>query len=144
MARLTKCIKHKNEFGRQGWLIQFPYDQLFLNDEFKDCIHAGFRQWFPNQKAWWVDESCGEVLQQLFENWNQPILKKQVKQCNQRKRRERMTSLRDKLLDVIASGLPDTKEMEDFFCGGDGFSTMLDKVMDTITDHITEALREDI
>lgn len=76
---LTKCVKRNNEFGRPGWLIQFPYDQLFLNDEFKDSIDAGFRQWLPEKKAWWVDESCGEWLQQLFENWNQPIVKRQVK-----------------------------------------------------------------
>jgi len=72
---LTKCIQHKNEFGKQGWLIQFPYDALFLNDDFKEAIDHPYREWNPATKTWWVDEECGGMLAGLFENWDMPITK---------------------------------------------------------------------
>ena len=51
-----------------------------------------------------------------------------------------MESLRDKLLGIIAGSLPETPEIEKF-CE-EKFSDMLDEVMDTITDHICEALSD--
>ena len=48
-----------------------------------------------------------------------------------------MEYLKDKLLDVISGGLPETEEMIEF-CGSDGFADLLDSVMETIKTHITD------
>lgn len=75
--KLTSCVVRKNESGETGWLIRFPYDPVFLNDDFKDSIDVKARQWLPEIKSWWVSEDCAFVLAQLFENWNiAPVIKK--------------------------------------------------------------------
>ncbi len=71
----TKCIEGKNEDGHPGWFIRFPFDALFLNEDFKDNIDSRLRSWNSATKTWWVDEECGPVLKELFENWSQPIVK---------------------------------------------------------------------
>ncbi len=50
---------------------------------------------------------------------------------------DKMEYLKDKLLDVISGGLPETEEMIEF-CGSDGFADLLDSVMETIKTHITD------
>ena len=71
--KLTKCVVGKNEDGQQGWFIQFPYNKIFLEDDFKDAIDHLYREWNPATKTWWVSEECGGMLAGLFENWDMPI-----------------------------------------------------------------------
>ena len=54
-----------------------------------------------------------------------------------------MECLRDKLTQVITEDIPDTMENEQF-CGSEGeyeeqgFHEMMNRIMETITDHITQ------
>lgn len=54
-----------------------------------------------------------------------------------------MESLRDKLLDVISTELPETPEVLKWIEEGK-FGDMLDKVMDKVSEHITECLSDEI
>lgn len=90
---LTKCIASTPEYNKltgqsspSGWFIQFPFDAEFL-EQFKEFIDRAYREWNPATKTWWVDEECWLPLSELFENWNQPIVKKKkdkhkVKSCH--------------------------------------------------------------
>jgi len=70
-VKLTHCAVEIRE-GNPGWLIRFPYNAYFL-EEFKDCIPREAREWMPKTKSWWVDEECGQLLSELFDNWSFPI-----------------------------------------------------------------------
>lgn len=72
--KLNSCIESVDEYGRSGWLIQFPYNAEFI-DEFKGVINYHHRQWNADTLTWWVDEIYAQTLEQLFDNWTFPIIK---------------------------------------------------------------------
>ncbi len=65
---LEMCIRGVSHAGSPGWLIQFEYDMVIV-EEIKSRIPHTAREWNPHTKTWWVSEAFSDVLDGIFLNW---------------------------------------------------------------------------
>ncbi len=65
---LETCCRGGSATGKPGWLIEFEYDQVIVED--LKAIPAYGREWNPTEKRWWVSSVFEDRLESIFPNFH--------------------------------------------------------------------------